>query len=1326
MELPRGNVADIDVKDENGNTALHRAVNSNNVDLVQELLQIGATVEVQNNEQHTPLHLATIKRYILIMKILLQAKANMYNYNFSGNMGAHHAAFNGNCEVMEVLLESGLDVNSKNKKGNSLLHLAAREGRTELVQLLINKGVEISVTNNDGKTPLHRAAYLGHTEIVTLLLEAQPEVCTSTDGLSFIHEAALGNRLHTIQNVFTDFPHIIKPQSVYRACSAADCASAAGGNDSTWWLRKQMTKDTGICGPSTRSLDYSKKIYEDSGSNIIKRAGMKGWREPSWLKKSVSDGQIELHYMDEEGNTALHAAVKGGNRDTVTSLIEVGALLVARTHQNLTPVDIANRMGTSLQDYLPKKPNTRLDSRIASQLYSILLNIIARTSGLDVPDRRIQISHKGSENNLDRLVQQKKLQVTKIVSRLLTWGVPHERLGSCDRPILPLAIKTNNRTLLPMFLAAGFPLTTSDSGLGLVQLAWLTPDITTWVGMIVTRAVINTLNWEHKMLLGMLEDVAGDSCLLKLTHILIQSVNNLIHEDLSGEKPWEAQFRSPDTVSLTQLYITACRYGATLTAWYIWKAGGSNYDRGLPKDYTSLEAALSGGHFSTAFRLVLDMDANPFLKNKESKLLIDLFPEKLYLMEVMLGKDYRALDKMVEKFKDEDDKRDLQQVILLLMLLFLQYKYTNVGDLISPLDRWKSFLGLVLEAYKRIKRQETLYSSCKWMLSLSNILVNERVSGIKFKRAENVESKISDIKEDIGLEERSEKFDLNDYFYVLLSTLEINFRETEIPRHENFSFGEKLSVLQLKALKVCCEKPLPLFLHLMRSFTSPNLESVLNEVCKSRPLHHAAKSGNSSAVAYLVECGASLLSKDRSDISPIQYAAMFGHRETEDILIRSLTTDSEKRKRIKVEQSFSGYYDKYLNHYGFSRGDTRKSRYVNVQTYEQLLTSRFDHIKEQLLKKGVEKFATENLVSYTDGEAREIKDAVAQFLSSLKEQISLKNEVFEGDIGFVGSSEDNVRLYCPDEYDCNLLLKTISAYPHKELEAELINLEQAKIIQYGHRKSLKVQPIKENLKSLMKGTRFLDRFYSIAKESLIEMDLKGGKLKVITPGIKRTQVGINLSLLWSGTEYPMLFIDIDFVPTVRAPWPEGLAKPNCSLDSHHLEEVYLNNVGEDEWRLSFGPTETEIMRGLSVNKRYVFLVCKMILAAFKTENWVPVEIKNQFMYWDSRMFTLHSKGGFALKNCFFEELASITNEEEWAKEKLLKRAQSVFERMCLIEEQPSSVEDMEVNGPAEYPKPVKAYFGGDTEKASEYFIAPEIVRFLRDVNQNYDVLGLKT
>ncbi|XP_064121866.1 uncharacterized protein LOC135226353 isoform X1 [Macrobrachium nipponense] len=1274
--------ANVNAEDDMGNTVLHAAIRSQNVRVVK-LIEDGGAVNVQNREQITSLHFAKKEKDI-------QSEAK--------RMTAHEAAFSGECAFLENLFELGqLDINSKDEKGHTLLHRAASGGCIEVVELLINKDVDLNVTNENGETPLQYAAYCGQANIVIELLNRQHEEHLPEHTFDALEAAAFGNRLDTIKAIFEKFPHTIEHLSEYRILMVADHASIVGSSVCAWWLIKKISKKAGICDSSLSRLKYCQSVYEKQ-SRIIKEAGEGHWLGSS-APQNIEEGQIELHYMDEQGNTALHAAVGSGNKDTVASLIEDGALLEARNYRNLTPRNIADTRGISLQKYLPDKPDTRLDSRSRSQLYSILLNIIAQTIGIDAAD--------------SRMVQKWKLQVTKSVGRLLSWGVPHERLGSCQRLILPLAITTNNRTLLPMLLAAGFPLTTADSGLGLVQLVWLTPDIGIWVRMIVTRAVINTLRYEHKLLENV---VTSYSFFVNLT----QNVNKLILE-LSEEKPREAQFSSK-AISLTQLYVTACRYGATLTAWYIWKAGGSNYDRELPYDCTSLEAALDGGHFSTALRLVLDMDANPFLKkNKGQELPIDLFPEKLrvYLLEVMLGKDYRALDKMAEKFKDEDDKRELQQIILLLVVLFLQY---TIGGVSISSNRWKSFLDLVLKAYKRIERQETLYSSCKWMLSLSSVLVDEGVNGIKFEKPENVESKISLIKKDIGLDEIPQKLDLDstdDYFCILFSTLEINFRETEIPTPKNFNSDKDLkdpNLLHLKALKVCCEKPLPLFLHLLTSLTSPNLENILNEVCESRPLHHAAKSGNSSAVAYLLECGASPLSKDRSGFLPIQYAAMFSHGETGDILISKLATDSEKNNQKKLQETYSQYYDKYLDSYGLSRGDTGNSRYVNVQTYEQLLTRCFDHIKKQLVEKGVENFATENLVSYTDGEAREIKDAVAQFLYLLKEQISLKNEMFEGDIGFVGSSEDNVRLYCPDEYDCNLLLKKISAYPDGEMKAEVIDLDEAKAIQYGHKKSLKVQPVREDLRSLMKGTCFLDSFYNIARESLTEMDLNGGKLKVIMPGIKRTQVGINLSFLWLGTEYPMLFIDIDFVPTVRAPWPEGLPKPNCSLDRRHLKEVYLNNVGEDEWRLSFGPTETKIMRGLSVNKRDVFLVCKMILAAFKTENWVPAEIKNQFMYWDSRMFSLHSKGGFALKNCFFQELESITNEEEWTKDKILKRVKSVFERMCLIEEQRSLVGGMEVDG--QYPKPVKAYFGGDTEKASEYFIAPEIVRFLRGLNKN--------
>lgn len=83
--------------------------------------------------------------------------------------------------------------------------------------------------------------------------------------------------------------------------------------------------------------------------------------------------------------------------------------------------------------------------------------------------------------------QNPSLSAVRKASSLLTSGAPLEPPGSHTCYPLHLAITANCTPLLPLLLAAGAPLTATRDGLGPVQLAWLTPDITTWVAVLVTR-----------------------------------------------------------------------------------------------------------------------------------------------------------------------------------------------------------------------------------------------------------------------------------------------------------------------------------------------------------------------------------------------------------------------------------------------------------------------------------------------------------------------------------------------------------------------------------------------------------------------------------------------------------------------------------------------------------------------------------------------------------------------------------------------------------------------------------------------------------------------
>lgn len=1318
--------ADVNSLKEDGNTPLHLAVMAGKANVIKELINCQAELDIRNNVAVTPLHHATLAGKPNLMKILIDAGANLYNLNNTGNTGAHHAAFTGKFQIIRLLLESGFDVNFKNTKGNTLLHIAVREGHKDLVTLLLEYKANVDIFNKSDDSPFMLATHLGLTDIVIQLTESKAIECNQDVEQTLLHSAVISNKLHAIQDLMTETPDQIHLSTKWKGATAQDWANISGNSIIAGWLSKQpdgLQQTPTYCHSHFTSCKYH---YEKSGSDIIERCQDHSRHQSPWLIKNIKAGEIEMHYMDKQGNTMLHAALETKNLDTVKELLKQGALSLAVNHRKQSPHNIAKSKNLeAILDLLTPSDQFRvqlLDSRIAAIVDKTLLSIIAQSTCLDV------ISERSIKPNGEIKVQKIKLEAVQIVNKLLTESFPYGPLGSTERHPLLLAITTNNRTLLPILLAAGLPLTTMDSGLGVVQLAWLTPDLTTWVGMIVTRAVMNQLQTEVET---KMESIFLDPITDKFSRILDDCIKILL-QDLNGTKPWEAQVKEQEGVSLTQLFVTACARGATLMAWYIWMAGASTFEQAEPYKCNALEIALARAHFSTGFHLVLDMKANPFIKNSRGNMPIEDFYQNSRLLEVMLGQDFRQLDRLHEGIEDEYEKTDFQQIILLFMVLYLHFCSERL------LGRWEPFLTLVLKGHAQIKKENPTCGGNDWMTTLTNILLGKGVNGFKvsnivvknrgvkfMERNFNDSEQIDKINDTVGLKESDKKYYVDvdiDPFYSLLSTLGVSFYNPAEGMTKDVKTPPKqMKFLIIKALRISCEQHLPLFLFLLFSETQVNVETIMDSVCKTRPLHHAARYGNLSAVAYLLQYGESTIMKDGSGHLPIQYAYMYGHKSVGDYIFKYMqekyTMDGVKDAILPLNAN-----EACLKFYDLSTESDSYSRYLHVRTYEELLLSGFAHIEKIWKDTGIKEAVADILVNYDDGEAKEIKEAVNAFLVVLNEKITQKHQLYEGVLEFVGSCEDNTRLYCPDEFNLNLILKNVTAYPDGKLKATLKYLESEKAFQCGHSQCLEVECVDNKLGCLKMVSKFLSTFHNLTTKSLTEMDLENHQLKLLIPGTMRTKAGIALRFLWSGTKYPMLFVNVKVALTVRAPWPENLSKPMCMVHSEHLQEVHLNCEGKDEWRLSFGHIEKQIMKELSNDRRDVFLVCEMILATLKTEEWLPRRIKR--MYWCSRMFPLPLKGGFALKNSFFHELEEVTDDNEWKNESFLIRMCSIFERMCVLDDPPleemSAINKTSIIGP----RPVRAYFGGDLEKAVIYLCAPEVLKFLRSLKDSVMISSL--
>jgi uncharacterized protein len=139
-----GQHADVNKPEPDGTTALHWAVRTGDLDIVNLLLRAGAKSTVTNRYGVTPLALAAI---------------------------------NGNGRVIEALLKAGADPNTATAEGETALMTAARTGRVDAVKVLAAHGANVNAREHWlGETALMWASSENHSDVVRTLVEAGADI----------------------------------------------------------------------------------------------------------------------------------------------------------------------------------------------------------------------------------------------------------------------------------------------------------------------------------------------------------------------------------------------------------------------------------------------------------------------------------------------------------------------------------------------------------------------------------------------------------------------------------------------------------------------------------------------------------------------------------------------------------------------------------------------------------------------------------------------------------------------------------------------------------------------------------------------------------------------------------------------------------------------------------------------------------------------------------------------------------------------------------------------------------------------------------------------
>ena len=169
--------ANIKASTKDGATALHRAAECGDVDMIRLLLEKGADINAQRKSGRVPLASAVVFGHGNAVRYLLSkgAKTNL------GNMGLERAVFQGNVEIVKALLEAGTEVK---KSGNQvftglggpepILVLAcfSYNADPQIVKMLLDRGADPAAKSQQGRTPLELARERGYEEVARLLVQA--------------------------------------------------------------------------------------------------------------------------------------------------------------------------------------------------------------------------------------------------------------------------------------------------------------------------------------------------------------------------------------------------------------------------------------------------------------------------------------------------------------------------------------------------------------------------------------------------------------------------------------------------------------------------------------------------------------------------------------------------------------------------------------------------------------------------------------------------------------------------------------------------------------------------------------------------------------------------------------------------------------------------------------------------------------------------------------------------------------------------------------------------------------------------------------------------
>ncbi|KAF3342587.1 RNA polymerase II subunit A C-terminal domain phosphatase SSU72 [Verticillium dahliae VDG2] len=167
---------DIDIRNQDGLSALHLAILSHHDGAVEALVEANADIEATTPDGRRPLFLAIEGSRTEVVRFLLAHHA-LADADAGGRMPLHEAASRGNVHIARLLLDYGADIQALSTDERDALFFAVRSQDLAVAQLLLDRGADPDAyLSEDPPTALHLASELCDVEMMRMLLERRAKV----------------------------------------------------------------------------------------------------------------------------------------------------------------------------------------------------------------------------------------------------------------------------------------------------------------------------------------------------------------------------------------------------------------------------------------------------------------------------------------------------------------------------------------------------------------------------------------------------------------------------------------------------------------------------------------------------------------------------------------------------------------------------------------------------------------------------------------------------------------------------------------------------------------------------------------------------------------------------------------------------------------------------------------------------------------------------------------------------------------------------------------------------------------------------------------------